>query len=197
MTYRDITPSSKCCSGSLEKRQAINAWFTFKCLLTWLRLWTAIFPWIRLLMEEALCYCLQPLVTLLQLLDAVLPLSYSIMKEKQLPQLLQAEISWGSLNNLVIQAKPVPLGFSASKTCSTQSISNGLTASAGKSSLEGSILAGWEDINVQSQPWQPHEGCQKGAARWDCGECVQITNFSADYPDKTTHPLHWRLLRWC
>jgi len=93
-------------------------------------------------MEEALCYCLQPLVTLLQLLDAVLPLSYSIMKEKQLPQLLQAEISWGSLNNLVIQAKPVPLGFSASKTCSTQSISNGLTASAGKSGLEGSILTG-------------------------------------------------------
>lgn len=81
-------------------------------------------------MGEALSHCLQPLVTLLQLPDTLLPLPYSILKGKQLPQLLQAKISWVSLNNLVVQAKPVPLGFSSSKTCSTQSFHNGLTTSA-------------------------------------------------------------------
>lgn len=125
-------------------------------------------------MGEALSYCLQPLVTLLQLLDAVLPLSYSIMKEKQLPQLLQAEISWGSLNNLVIQAKPVPLGFS---TCSTQSISNGLTASAGKSCLEGSILTGSEDTNLNLNPGSPMKAARKELPDGTVGNAYKLQIF--------------------
>lgn len=38
---------------------------------------------------------------------------------------------WLSLNNLVVQAKPVPLGFNSSKTCSVQSFHNSLITSLG------------------------------------------------------------------
>lgn len=76
-------------------------------------------------------HCLQPPVILLQIADSLLCHPYCILKGKDLPQLLQAKISWVSLNNLVVQAKPVPLGFNSSKTCSMQSFHNSLTASAG------------------------------------------------------------------
>lgn len=123
--------TNKSCNSFLEKRPAIHAWYTFKYLLMWLSPWTVIFPWIHLLVGEALSYCLQSLVTLLQLPDTLLPLPYSILKGKQLPQSLQAKPSGVTLNNLVVQATPVPLGFSSSKPCSTQIFCNVLTTSAG------------------------------------------------------------------
>lgn len=121
----------KSCNSFLGKRRALNSWYTFKCLLTWLSPWTVVFLWVHLLMGESLSHCLQPPVTLLQIPDTLLPHPYHILKGKDLPQLLQAKITWVSLNNLVVQVKPVPLGFNSSKTCSIQSFHNSLTTSAG------------------------------------------------------------------
>lgn len=113
------------------QKASICGWYTSKCSLTCLGPWAAIFPWIFLLLGKALSHHFHPLVTLLQLPDTLLPLPYSILKGKQLPELLQAKISWLHLHNSVVQAKPVPLGFSSSKTCSTPSFHKGLTTSAG------------------------------------------------------------------
>lgn len=76
------------------QKASIRGWYTFKCSLTCLGPWTAIFPWIFLLLGKALSHRFHPLVTLLQLPDTLLPLPYSILKGKQLPELLQAKISW-------------------------------------------------------------------------------------------------------
>lgn len=82
----DIFPSAQegaiYCHQILEKGKAIPAWYTIKCLLTWLSHWTVVFLWIHLPMGEPFYHCIQPPVTLLQIPDTLLLHPYCILKSR-------------------------------------------------------------------------------------------------------------------